>query len=263
MLIFSGLTITTTLTRPELIAPKLTDYDRYTCVINIPANNPLRILTLSSHNAQNLADTLCKSKGVKDKYDSIEITWRRRDFLQAKHIFDQQYDLIFNRLHVITGVAPEYALFYSVLTNGPDYSLYWLSNKSPVALSQEYFSGKYLGLLSDPLSQSYYLQPMNRLKAAGVNLSDEQIRLYPDLRSLYLAFRTGAVDVIPSAAELNLDFDTKPDFRTLIGEHLESGLWLVSNKVPAELYCLLIDSVNHSLQLDLDLAQKDTSCGTP
>jgi hypothetical protein len=263
ILILSGLMITTTLTKPQLTTPTLSNYDRYICVIRTPVSNPLRILALSSHNAQKLADSLCQKTQIQEKYDSIEITSRRRDFLQAKHIFNQQYDLIFNRLHVITGVAPEYALFYSVLTNGPDYSLYWLSNKSPVELSSDYFSDKHLGLLADPLSQSYYLQPMNRLKAAGVNLNDKQILLYPDLRSLYLAFRTGAVDIIPSAAEINLDFDTKPDFRTLIGEHLESGVWLVSKKVPEQLHCLLANNVSRLLTNEPGFRQKDAPCVTP
>ena len=223
---------------------QLQDYYRYQC--HTPAiaqeDKPVfNILTLGPQNAQAMADNLCADPVFAGHYAGVLIRWRRRDYLTLEAIQDGVYDLFFNRQHIVSGIAPNYPLYYSMFQDSPHYILDWISLNDTPQLSADYFAGKRIGLLSDSRSQSFHIQPLDSLNSAGITLSADQITYFSDMYSLYQALQQGKADLIPSPRSLGSEHSmlSQQPYRLMISDHMSPGSWFLSHRVSPEVYCSL------------------------
>jgi len=218
---------------------QLSDYYSYSCGSETEEpGREFRILTVARTEALSLADYLCSNPDFSAVYPSVSIRWQRRDYLTLDHIQEQSFDLFFNRQHVVSGIAPNYKLFYSLFHDSPHYTLEWISNDDQPQLNADYFSRKTIGLLSDPKSQSYHIMPLDTLKAAGIQLPKSRIIYFSDTYSLYQAFNVGRVDMIPvPRVKSNAQVPFRAAYRLNISDAMSPGSWFLSHKVGIAVHC--------------------------
>ena len=249
------------ITSPSVSPLQLSGYDTYHCVSGNEGEQTLRVLVPSSAGARELADRLCRAPQLRSVLSGVDITWQTRDFLQTAHILNQSYDIIFNRPNVINGVSPDFALFYRQLDEGETYNLYWLSREEPVNLTTEFFRTKKVGLLQDAMSRSFHQLPLTRIRQVIAEPDAIKLRYYPDLNTLYAAFSSGEVDIIPSVAEIDTYFGLNEPVRTLLAADLSSGVWLVSRTLDASFDCPLRAAIRANKLLSHEPSPgEDSSC---
>lgn len=219
---------TWTLSKNSFKAINLQDYVSYRCeAANTDSDAAFRVLTLTSTYAIALAEALCQSALLSEQYASVEISWHPRGYLKAQDILEGNYQLIWNRRHVVEGLLPEVYQYYQPILDSPRYTLFWLSRKTPVAMNDTYFAGKRVGLSLDQHSQTYFLQPMNALRSANIDLDNTQIQYFSSIAALYDAFEQGQVDIISSARNPVLLPDQGGVVFTPLAEDVPSGSWFL------------------------------------
>ncbi len=230
------------LARQQPVALTLADYGRYRCTTGGTGQAVFRVLSPTSVGALGLADDLCGLPPVADGFAVVEILWRPREFLGARQIVEERFDLFWSRRHRAEGMVPALEDFYTPVLETPRYSLYWLARGETPRLTPDYLADKRLGLLADPNSQTFYLQPLKALKEAGVRVPDERRVHFDNIRDLYHAFLTGRVDLVTggerAAAELG-----DPAIRTRkLADDVSSGIWYLSHShVDNGIACGLMD----------------------
>ncbi len=203
----------------------LGDYLSYRCETgNYRDDSVFQVLTLTSAQAADLANQLCKNPLMKQRYGAVTITWHPRAFLTAKHIIEGKFHLLWNRHHVVHGLVPDAAAFYQAIVDTPRYALYWISRESPPELSEHYLKNRTIGFSNDQQSQTFYLRPMAALQAAGLHLRPEQQRFYPGVGALMEAFASGEVDIISGLRPSTVENDEQLHY-TLLDENVPSGSW--------------------------------------
>ena len=228
----------------------LSDYYSYQCLTRpLPssaADKPeFQILTVASPHAAQIADKLCGREDFARYYSGVRIRWQRRDFLTLDKIQNTRFDLFFNRAHVVEGIAPNLDLYYRMFRDSPHYSLYWVSLNDQPQMTPEYFAGKTIGLLADPHSQSFHIEPLDSLKIAGIGLQPQQIIFYGDMLSLYNAFNAGDVDLMTTPKGLiSNNFDESKARYQLISNDMSPGKWYLSNAVNPDVHCALQTALN-------------------
>lgn len=235
------------LAKPSLSEVSLSDYQTYQCDINGADQNQktFRILTLASIYALEIADSLCQSQALATEYSSVEISWQARAFLQPQDILTTHYELFWNRRHIVLGLVPETLDYYRVIADTPHYQLYWLSRGSEAELTQAYLSDKVIGFSKDQQSQTYFLQPMNALRHAGIKLKTEQKRFYPTPSSLYKAFLTGDVDIISTSKMFALNLDQADMKFSLLANNVPSGSWFLHQGVKnPDISCAILNAIS-------------------
>ncbi|MCW8125719.1 hypothetical protein [Microbulbifer halophilus] len=205
------------LAKQEAPVPRLGDYHVYRCEAGATADGTFDILAVSSIYAREIADRLCRAPAMARHYGAVRISWKPRGQLGAEAILNEDYDLIWSREHTLRGLVPAFSDFYDTLLRYDHYRVYWFSRDERPELSREYFRGKKIGLLNDKLSHTLYLLPLESLKAAGVNLSGEELVYFDDAGSLYRAFSRGELDLVSGGLYLQKDLDI-PLQRTLIAD---------------------------------------------
>ncbi|WP_221793147.1 hypothetical protein [Oceanobacter mangrovi] len=232
------LTLSSLAARQQAEPLHLSDYYSYQCQTGSSQQATFRILTLSADHARELADNLCGQAEFSEHYGSVSIRWRRRDFLTLELIQESRYELFFNREHVVTGIAPNYQLFYSGFHRSPYYSLYWASHQQPVQLSREWFVNKTIGLLEDSRSQSFHIMPLDQLARIGLKPNSPQIHYFGDMAALTAAFDKGQIDITTKTSGM---LTKQPDqlALTTISDHMYPGNWYLSHQVAASVYCSL------------------------
>ncbi len=233
LIIIASLALSSLLSRQTPRSVVLQDYMSYRCHTGSNGNEgeELKLLTLTDFHAAELASGACHGKTISRDFDKVRIEWRPRGFLSAQHILEEHYDLFWNRHHLVLGMVPEFFDYYSPLLDTPRYAVHWLSLSDSPAMNSSYFSDKVVGLLADNTSQTYFLQPMNSLKQAGITLAEHQKRLYPDPQALYAAFFNGEVDLITSPL-FQVPALNRPELQTLeIDSQVPSGTWFVKKRL--------------------------------
>ncbi|WP_116364570.1 hypothetical protein [Parahaliea mediterranea] len=232
------------LSRQGLGTLRLSDYESATCSTGRADGPRLQLLTLTPVRAEQVVQRLCSNPVVGEHYAGVEIRWRSRGFLTARHILEGQYDLFWNREHLLLGMVPDFYDYYRPLLQTPSYGVYWLSRGAPVEMTAAYFEGRTVGLVEDTRSQTFYLQPMNALTGAGIQLRPDQLRHYRDSQSLYRAFAEGEVDLISSPADLARRLNMPHDYTTLIDAEVPSGAWYVKQRLwGSGVECALLDAL--------------------
>lgn len=232
VLLAAALAVSYGLSEQRAAPLQLSDYQAYRCETGGESGPRLRLLTLTALYAPELAERLCGADAVRRHFSGVDIAWRPRGFLTARHILEGQYDLFWNREHLVLGMVPEFYDYYSPLLHTPRYAVHWLSHSDEaVTLDPGFFEGKTVGLLADTHSQTYYLQPMNALSRAGIRLSEQQTRLYVDANNLYRGFRRGEVDLISSPLFFADRMGIAYEHSLLINADVPSGTWYIKNRL--------------------------------
>ncbi|TXS95408.1 hypothetical protein FV139_05845 [Parahaliea maris] len=220
------------LSTPRVGALVLSEYQSVSCTTGAAAGKDnLQILTLTDAYVEELATATCAGEAVARDYSDVTISWRPRSFLSGKDILEGRYDLFWNREHLVLGMVPEFFDYYQPLLETPSYAVYWFSRGGLPEMTREYLEGKVVGLLDDPSSQTFYQRPMNALHEAGIELTDQQLRLYPDPHALYRAFTTGEVDIISGPIFLAERFQLAYEHQLLIEDRVTSGTWYVNRRL--------------------------------
>ncbi|KJS09326.1 MAG: hypothetical protein VR73_02460 [Gammaproteobacteria bacterium BRH_c0] len=209
---------------------QLGDYSHYRCQTGRDSGPVFRMLTLTSTEAMAMADRLCRAPTISRVFSAVEISWRPRGFLTARLIVDEAYDYFWNREHLVQGMVPDFHNYYRPLLDTPVYALYWLSLHSQPQLSREYFADKTVGFLQDAHSQTFFLQPFNALKEAGITLRESQKRFYPDINALYQAFASGAVDLISATPGIADELGITEYYSLLLADDVPSGRWFLRQR---------------------------------
>lgn len=225
-----ALTVSAYLSKTQVNPVELSDYRSYQCTTgNTQSQHHFRVLTLFFSYATQLADALCNNDAIRQEFSSVEILWRPRAYLSAAHILDEQFDIFWNRYHVVNGLVPEFSNFYSTLQDTPTYKLFWLSKSSAPQLNANYLKNKTIGFSRDPQSQTHYLQPMSVLRQTGITLTAEQQKFYTDPSALYKAFYNNEVDIISSPLPPPQNQNDAMIFSTLLDDAVSSGAWFIKN----------------------------------
>lgn len=157
-----------------------------------------RILDYFHVEAFSVADALCSSPQMGEKFDRVEISWVSRDRVDRRRLFEQYYQLVIAKPELlqrtrINGVSP-----YTAIANYADYSSQFIAFGKAPALNDDYFRGKKLGLLDDPNSLSGFQIPKSALKRAAIDESIFQVLVYKTHYELYRALFMKEVDLIAS-----------------------------------------------------------------
>lgn len=244
------LTVSAYLSKTQINAVELSDYRSYQCTTgNAQAQGSFRVLTLFFSYATELADALCNNDVIQQTFSSVEIRWRPRAYLGARHILDEDFDIFWNRYHVVNGLVPAFSNFYTTLLDTPTYKLFWLSKDSPPNINTDYLKDKTIGFSHDPQSQTHYLQPMSALRQAGITLSAKQQKFYTDPSALYNAFYNNEVDIISAPLSLIQSKDRAKIYSTLIDSEVSSGAWFIKNKLLKlnnieQIKCAIVNSLS-------------------
>jgi hypothetical protein len=233
--------------RQSVLLPSLEGVTSYQCATGSDVGDVFRVLTLTFDGASELAERLCAAPELASVFSQVRVTWRSRDYLQASHIVNEDYDYLWSRDHLLRGLVPDVERYYQPLLQTPGYNIFWLSRVGPVQLEPAFFADKRLGFLDDSHSQTFYVQPFLALKEAGVELRPDQQRLYPDVTLLRQALQDGLVDIIPGAA-LPVGLSEDQFHRTLMVSGMSSGAWyLRSRYFDGRLECALLDATRESV----------------
>lgn len=222
---------------------KLSDYTSYSCPTNSRVTSrSLRILSLSSIKAIEMANAFCAQPQIRKHYSEVVISWRPRGYLTAQDIVEQKYDLFLNRSYLMLGLVPDFYSYYTALYDTPGYAVYWVSKTSQPELTPAYFADKSVGFLEDFYSQSFFLLPSNSLMDADITLREEQKKFYPNLKALYQAFTAGEVDLITAPDIQSLGIDQP--FHLKIARDAPSVTWFIKKSdVSTEIGCAMMDAL--------------------
>jgi hypothetical protein len=233
--------------RQSVLLPSLEGVTSYQCATGSDVGDVFRVLTLTFDGASELAERLCAAPELASVFSQVRVTWRSRDYLQASHIVNEDYDYLWSRDHLLRGLVPDVERYYQPLLQTPGYNIFWLSRVGPVQLEPAFFADKRLGFLDDSHSQTFYVQPFLALKEAGVELRPDQQRLYPDVTLLRQALQDGLVDIIPGAA-LPVGLSEDQFNRTLMVSGMSSGAWYLRPRYfDGRLECALLDATRESV----------------
>jgi hypothetical protein len=213
----------------HLKPPALGSYDHYGCefVAGAPDKPVFRVMTPVAYFAPELADALCAQAILGAEFSRVDISWPARNSLQTNQLLDAHYQLIWNRAEVLSGLARDYQSIYAEIVRLPRYSVFLIGRQEQPQLTQTYFANKRLGLLSDQQSYSGYQLAMAALARAGISLTAEQLRLYPDRLSQYQALLRGDVDVISGLPYNERGEPIPPESLLLIADKVSSGGWFL------------------------------------
>jgi hypothetical protein len=214
----------------ETSPPTFGDYNSYACGDRNLAGRYFEILTLTPIGVEPLADHLCARLDRWPGMNGVRISWHPRVFLTSQAIVAETYDLFFNREHLVRGMVPKLDDYYVPLLETPNYELHWVTLGEPPQPTAAYFADKVVGLLDDPGSQTFFLQPSAWLRESNIDLAEDQKRFYPDIPALFDAFARREVDLISSSLTFIEDQDLGPVRGLLITDELDAGTWFLNRR---------------------------------
>lgn len=225
----------------------INDYQRYSCTIpDSGYGKPvLKILTfLVGADAKALAHSLCDQPDIRKHLGGVEVTWQIPSQIDLLSLDEQQFDLIFYRVSIIEKL-PQYGLQnYRMIAELPSYVSLLISHDSKPELTNDYFRGKVLGLIDDPLSSAGYGVPMTALAQADIDVNSYKIRYFGSKNDLESALSQGDVDLIASYSPSPLAHN--PHFNTLVlGSPLPGPAWYIrAELVGTPIHCSLLNALN-------------------
>ncbi|MBD2857768.1 hypothetical protein IB286_02030 [Spongiibacter sp. KMU-158] len=228
------------LSRQQFAPITLSNYQSYRCQTGGEADATFNVLTLTALKAKEFADRLCANPVLGQYYGEVAISWHPRAFLQIEHLLNGQYQLFWNRRHIVAGLTPEAQTYYLPIVDSPRYTMYWASYKQAPEITPEYLADKRIGFSEDHQSMSFYLRPMAALAAAGIELNSEQKRFYPGPKALMDAFYRGDIDLVTSGGDSMQAATDRKLYFTLMDKNVPSGTWyLQRNQFHPGLACEL------------------------
>jgi hypothetical protein len=234
-----------TLPRASLTTINDQSYNRYRCNTGNQHNSSgFKLLLPAFGLAKLLSDSLCQQPYMREHYAYIEAHWFARSDINARLLLDGDFDLVWIRKHVLTGLVANAKDYFQEIATLPRYCVFWISHNDKPQLTQAYFSNRTIGLLDTPQSYSGYQLPMESLKQAGITLLPDQLRYFPTRHALLKAQQTGSVDVIPGL-HLDSDLNTIPEeHRLLIRAGVSAGGWYLKTEINDERHrCAVYDAI--------------------
>ncbi|MCP5326690.1 MAG: hypothetical protein H7A09_10265 [Oceanospirillaceae bacterium] len=218
----------------------LADFTHYQCQVNHAAGQEtFNIYIPTDMLARQLADELCQHTLAGSRYRNVQISWQPRSALHTRELMQQQYQLFWNREHVLSGMLPDWQQVYYPLLKLPHYEIDWFSQHAGLQLRQGDFSAQRIGLLADTDSQSGYRLP--RMQLNELQIAESQLQYFPTREALITAFMAGQLDIIPA---LPVQLPQWPaNQRLRITDQAEMGDWYLSRSVDPALHCSLRDAL--------------------
>lgn len=194
----------------------------------VGASSSLRLLLVTPALASDIATFLCGRDSVQQQFGAVEVSWRPRTELTASELMNEDFDVIWNREHFLSGLAPDLHSYYDTLLHYDNYAVFWISLHSEPVLTAEYFRGKRIGLLSDISSHTHHLLPLRSLKEAGSS-PDEVIPVYfDDASTLYESFYRGEIDLMTGGLSFAAD---RPVYRTLLDNSATAATFFIRKEL--------------------------------
>ncbi|MBY6063696.1 hypothetical protein [Pseudidiomarina sediminum] len=186
---------------PSLTKPQLSQtltYANYSCETSTVADTPLplTLLLLAPLGAEDIANTLCENPLIQQHYTQVQVHWMDRNHLQASHLLDEKFDILWSRSHVLSGILPNYTDYYAEAATFDQYAVYWYSRQPIQNVNAEWLNQQRIGLLNDGLSQTHYILPLQSMRAMGLSSQQQNVTLYDQAEHLYSDFFSGKVSVI-------------------------------------------------------------------
>lgn len=234
------------LSRQTSSAIELGHYYQHGCAAPVSDNrgqnkDRLRLLLVTPAMAGDIADLLCARASVQQLFSGVDVSWRPRTMLTTSDLVNENYDVIWNREHFLTGLLPELHEHYDTLLHYDNYEVFWLSLQSPPVLTAEYFRGKRIGLLSDVSSHTHHLLPLRSLKSVDSHQGDIIPVYYDDASALYDSFYRGEIDLMTGGLAFSAD---QPVFRTLLDNSATAATFFIRKDLQQrELRCDIIDAL--------------------
>ncbi len=252
--------VTSVLSRVDVAPVQLADYNSYQCQTgNAASTREFHILTLTPLNARQIADGLC-SETAQLPVASVKISWFARSHLTARDIVAGNYDLFWNRLHLVEGMVPSYADYYRIIFDTPTYPLYWVALNNTPHPGADYFATHVVGFLDDPKSQTMFLQPHDWLREHNIELGKNNARFYPSIESLRVALLQGEIDVMSMSPNMIGLLGLEAHKKLLINANVESGSWFLHQRwLQSGIPC----KINNVLQVQNDLLDAPESSQLP
>lgn len=237
------------LSRQTSSAIELGHYYQHSC--DIPAvatgaaraadNSRLRLLLVTPAMASDIAGLLCQRPSVQDAFTGVDVSWRPRTELTTSDLVNENYDVIWNREHFLTGLLPELHSHYDTLLHYDNYAVFWLSLQSTPVLTAEYFRGKRIGLLSDVSSHTHHLLPLRSLKAVDSQQQDIVTVYFDDASALYDSFYRGEIDLMTGGLAFTAE---QPVYRTLLDNSATAATFFIRRDLQQHaLRCDIIDAL--------------------
>lgn len=186
---------------PSLTKPQLSQtvtYANYSCETATVADEsrPLTLLLLAPLGAKDIANTLCENPLIQQHYTQVQVHWMDRNHLQASHLLDERFDILWSRSHVLSGILPNYTDYYAEAATFDQYAVYWYSRQPIQSVNADWLNQQRIGLLNDGLSQTHYILPLQAMRAMGLSSRRQNVTLYDQAESLYSDFFSGKINVI-------------------------------------------------------------------
>jgi len=217
----------------------LSSYHELACNTGTLGADTLSILLVSSALAEDIAQELCAAAAVRQHFSRVLISWKPRTKLGAADLIGERYDVIWNRRHFLQGLMPEFDQHYDTLLHYDNYAVYWMSTNSQPVLSQEYFSGKRIGLLNDASSHTLHIIPLTSLRGLA---ADHDVIYFDDPDALFDSFYRGDIDLVTGG----FGFQTPTTvYRTIIDDSATAATLFIRRRLedPA-LRCELVNALD-------------------
>lgn len=234
----------------------LSDYSSVSCRVTQASGNgdTLRVLTITSSMAQQQAEFLCQSGHIGGHFAEVIVSWHSRDFLSAEQLINEDYDVIWNREHVMRGLVPDFHHYYDVLQPSSTYNVYWFSLGEVPRLEAGYLEGKRIGLLDHSTSKTSFLLPLDSLKTAGFRPDQLNISYFVNMKAMYDALEAGEIDMIPGGSWVAEQLAPLVLQKALIAAEVDAGSWYVSKRISdPPLRCTLQRSIQLYQALSKDM----------
>ncbi|MDO8909448.1 MAG: hypothetical protein Q7W55_13240 [Pseudohongiella sp.] len=237
------------LSRQTSSAVELGHYYEHSCDIpsayratdNSGPGSRLRLLMVTPAMAADMAGLLCERESVQQLFTGVDVSWRPRTELTTGDLVNENYDVIWNREHFLTGLLPDLHNYYDILLHYDNYAVFWLSLQSTPVMTAEYFRGKRIGLLSDVSSHTHHLLPLRSLRTVNSHQNDIIPVYFDDTSTLYDSFYRGEIDLMTGGLAFPAG---QPVHRTLLDNSATAATFFIRKDLQQhELRCDIIDAL--------------------
>ncbi len=216
------------------------NYSNHLCITeNNSSEKTLRILDVFRNDTHLLADSLCQDPTIAKHYGKVEVVWLSRSGIDLRSIVNQRYQLLFIKPEYMQRIKPTESIGYSAISTTPPRPGRLITLTEKPELTNEYFTGKTLGLLDEPDSISSFQIPKYALKHANIDPSLYTIKYFKYHSQLHAALNNKKVDIIASSGLLNPQHHSIELFSSL-----PPPAWFLQEKLlNTDIHCKIINGL--------------------
>lgn len=203
-------------------------YNSYSCTTkseeSLVTDHSFRILDLLAVSSTQLIDELCLNLIFANRYSNVELVRLHRDQVDLRDIVEQKYQLVVTKPELFNRILTTQNEIYQTIVAAADYNSEFQAIDSVPTLSNEYFSGKKIGMLDDPNSLSGYQIPKAVMKEHSLDEKLFTTNYYRSHQRLQQALQIHEVDVIATYSETNIN-DGQSSSRLILAKNLPGIHW--------------------------------------